>query len=220
MTSEEIVEIVRKCKSAAFGISLYPNVDNTVNLKNLLFNIGKLEGYFEYKLKLKDIEINKIEYVKKTVQPQTKKELIDIINLTIKERGDKADLNFIDTSKITDMSWMFNSSKFNGDISNWDVSNVEDMSDMFCKSKFNKDISKWDVSKVKSMSFMFQDSIFNGDISKWDVSNVEYMNGMFRDSEVNGDISKWNVSKVISTSWMFDRSPLENKIEYQPTFKY
>ena len=50
---------------------------------------------------------------------------------------------------------MFNSSKFNGDISKWDVSNVSDMSDMFSVSKFSSDISKWDVSKVTDADNMF-----------------------------------------------------------------
>lgn len=35
-----------------------------------------------------------------------------------------ADLNFIDTSLIKDMSRLFKNSEFNGDISKWDVSNV------------------------------------------------------------------------------------------------
>ena len=62
-----------------------------------------------------------------TVQPKTKDELKKIIEKTIKEQGNKGDLNFIDTSKITDMSELFYNSKFNGDISKWDVSNVENM---------------------------------------------------------------------------------------------
>lgn len=44
---------------------------------------------------------------------------------------------------------------------------------MFNGSRFNGDISKWDVSRVKNMASMFNDSKFNGDISAWNVSNVE-----------------------------------------------
>jgi surface protein len=36
---------------------------------------------------------------------------------------------------------MFDSSYFNGDISNWDVSNVTNMGGMFYKSMFTGDIS-------------------------------------------------------------------------------
>jgi surface protein len=39
------------------------------------------------------------------------------------------------------MSFMFHTSKFTGDISNWDVGNVIDMGEMFYSSVFNGDIS-------------------------------------------------------------------------------
>lgn len=42
-----------------------------------------------------------------------------------------ANLNWIDTSKVTDMSYLFNSSSMNFNISEWDVSNVEKMDAMF-----------------------------------------------------------------------------------------
>ena len=38
------------------------------------------------------------------VQPKNKTELREIVEKTIKEKGLNCDLNFIDTSKITDMS--------------------------------------------------------------------------------------------------------------------
>jgi hypothetical protein len=53
-----------------------------------------------------------------TVQPKDKDELIEIIRNTIKKEGYNCNLNFIDTSLITDMSEMFAFSKFNQDISN------------------------------------------------------------------------------------------------------
>ena len=88
--------------------------------------------------------------------PETNKELKDIIKQRIKQEGNKVNLNDIDVSKITDMSYLFEGTAFNGDISNWDVSNVKDMHGMFngCKS-FNQDISNWDVSNVKGTSDIF-----------------------------------------------------------------
>ena len=83
--------------------------------------------------------------------PQTNVELFELVKKLIKERGNNADLNDIDTSKITDMSDLFRYNDFNGDISERDVSKVENMGFMFCMSKFNGDISKWDVSNVKNM---------------------------------------------------------------------
>ena len=64
-------------------------------------------------------------------QPKTCKELKELIDKLIEKRGNDADLNDIDTSKITDMSYMFKESYFNGDISEWDVSKVESMYMMF-----------------------------------------------------------------------------------------
>ena len=54
------------------------------------------------------------------------------------------------------MSYLFQNTNFNGNISKWNVSNVKDMSNMFsgCES-FNYDISNWDVSNVKNMHHMF-----------------------------------------------------------------
>ena len=123
--------------------------------------------------------------------PKTKEELKELIHKLIKERGNDADLNDIDTSKITDMSYMFYDSKFNGDISNWDVSKVTDMHSMFYNSKFNGDISNWDVSKVINMERMFYESPFNGDISKWDVSKVKNMFLMIYGSSLEKNPPKW-----------------------------
>ena len=123
--------------------------------------------------------------------PKTIDELKKLVDKLIKERGNDADLNDIDTSKITDMTELFYQSKFNGDISNWDVSNVETMQCMFYKSKFNGDISKWDVSNVENMNNMFSLSKFNGDISNWDVSNVKKMVSIFFHSPLEKNPPKW-----------------------------
>ena len=131
-----------------------------------------------------------------TVQPKNLGELRQIITDTVKEKGLDCDLNFIDTSKITDMTLLFNAQKLQG---------------------FNGDISKWDVSNVKSMECMFMNSYFNGDISKWDTSKVENMECMFANSKFNGDISKWDVSSVENMTDVFDKCPI--KEEYKPEFK-
>ena len=112
--------------------------------------------------------LNKLDKsVETTIQPKNKVELKKIIEDTIKEQGYDCDLNFIDTSKITDMSKLFCVSNFNGDISKWDVSNVKDMLAMFCGSTFNGNISKWDVSDVRDMSGMFNHSPLEGNEPDW-----------------------------------------------------
>ena len=88
-------------------------------------------------------------------QPKTKKELDGIIISRIEKEGPECDLNDIDVSQITDMSWMFAGSSFNGDISKWDVSNVEYMESMFTGSKFSCDISKWKINDKCDTYAMF-----------------------------------------------------------------
>ena len=106
------------------------------------------------------------------VQPKNKRQLKQLINYAFKHNI--YDLNFIDTSEITDMSLLFSNRMHNFDVSNWDVSNVTNMGYMFyhCKN-FNCDLSNWDVSKVKNMNYMFYNcKNFNYDLSDWDISNM------------------------------------------------
>lgn len=146
------------------------------------------------------------------VRPLTKSALRDFIEEAIKNEGDEANLNHIDTSLIQDMSQLFVASKFNGDISKWDTSNVTDMTEMFRDTVFNGDISQWNTSKVDNMYGMFDSSLFNQDISKWNVSNVKNMCGMFRHSKFNGDISQWDVSNVKVLANMFRNSLFNGNI--------
>ena len=91
--------------------------------------------------------------------PKTKEKLVK----NIKELIKKGIYNFncIDTSEITDMSYLFDNFEYmdikeNFNVSGWNVSNVEDMQYMFynCKN-FNCNLNNWNVSKVKDMEYMF-----------------------------------------------------------------
>ena len=157
---------------------------------------------------------NLSEWSSYSCQPKTKKELQEIIKDRISKDGPNCDLNDIDVSLITDMSYLFSGSEFNGDINNWDVSNVKDMSWLFNDSEFNGDISKWDTSDVRNMEGMFCRSWFNDEISDWDVNNVENMSYTFSSSRFNQDISKWKIRKDCRTYKMFDKCHI--KEEYKP----
>ena len=114
------------------------------------------------------------------VQPKNKKQLKQLINYAFKHK--QYDLNFIDTSEITDMSWLFDNVKHNFDISSWDVSNVTNTEFMFgfC-NKFDCDLSYWDVSNVTNMYSMFtMCKNFKGKgLENWDVSKAEDIRYMF-----------------------------------------
>ena len=72
------------------------------------------------------------DYSSYNYQPKDKEELKSLLKQLIKERGPEGDFNDIDTSLITDMSWLFyKCGEFNGDISHWNTSNVTDMQSMF-----------------------------------------------------------------------------------------
>ena len=85
-----------------------------------------LTHYIQEKLIIKKNKKNNYKYF-----PETKKELKDIIRQRIKQEGIEVNLNDIDVSHITDMSYLFQFLDFNGDISKWDVSNVKNNNFIF-----------------------------------------------------------------------------------------
>ena len=139
------------------------------------------------------------------VQPKNRMQLEELIDYAFKHNI--YDLNFIDTSKITNMSYLFMNCEYDIDVSNWDVSNVTTAFCMFvgCK-KFNSDLSNWDVSNVKSMNNMFYCcKNFDCDLSNWNVSNVTDTYSMFTACEnfKGKGIENWDVSKVEDMKYMF-----------------
>ena len=122
-------------------------------------------------------------------------------------------LEYINTSEVTDMSYMFAESGFkNIDVSHFNTSKVTDMSYMFfrCDGLTSLDVSHFDTSKVTDMSMMFYDCLHlkSLNLSNFDTSNVTNMSYMFTmEGEgtqlENLDVSSFNTSKVTDMSFMF-----------------
>ena len=131
-------------------------------------------------------------------------------------------LSDIDTSKITDMSFLFG---------NFIDKNGESFCTKGYLSKKQKDkcensashrknfsgLESWDTSKVKDMAYMFYNqTLFNEDISSWNVANVRNMAYMFFGAKVfNQPLNRWNVANVKDMKFMFANTesfnqPLEN----------
>jgi len=157
------------------------------------------------------ITINNVEYL--VVDNET---IINVVNgesEVLKSNGEPFTAESVCTSNVSDMSYLFEDTDFNGNINTWDTSNVENMEGMFSGSSFNSDISNWNVSNVENMEGMFASSLndeslrslFNQDISMWNTSNVSNMNYLFyENSSFNQDLSIWNIDNVECNYTDFD----------------
>ena len=119
--------------------------------------------------------------------------------------------DFIDTSKVTNMSYMFADYKGSElDVSHFDTSNVKNMGSMFnqCHALTSLNVTNWNTSKVTNMDCMFQScqSLTSLDVSHFDTSNVKNMESMFDDcsSLTLLDVSNWNTSNVTNMYAMFN----------------
>ncbi len=94
--------------------------------------------------------------VNPTKHVATNENIVQLVNDEIKRLGWEADLQFIDTSEVTNMCELFANTCFCGDVSKWDVSKVEDMTGMFknCRG-FNGDLTKWKLNKRCLTDAMF-----------------------------------------------------------------
>ena len=209
-------------------------VSRVVNFKNMFYSFDKTEfvgNLSSWKIDIRTVDIKgmfsnrdiQYKYRPSLIQiPANNENIKEMIKKSVESLGVDANLNFIDVSNVTNMSRLFEDSKFTGDICHWNVSNVTDMSYMFAGSSFNGDISHWNVSNVTDMSYMFAGSSFNGDISYWNVSKVTNMERMFYEYDGNediqnpfdGDLSSWRISiDKTETKEMFEfcKIPFQNK---------
>ena len=143
------------------------------------------------------------------VQPTSAGELRSIIEQELEQQGPDADLNFIDTSEITDMTGLFKWLDIrNIKIDEWNTSKVTTMQGMFagCENFKGEGLENWDVSNVTKMVYMFDGCIkFVGNLDGWNTSKVDDMYGMFsgcRKFKGKG-LENWDTSKVDDMRYMF-----------------
>ena len=122
------------------------------------------------------------------------------------------DLQYLNTSEVTDMSGLFWSCKglTTIDVSKLNTENVTNMEEMFCGCINLKvlDLSSLNTAKVKNLHCMFLwcENLTQLNLSNFNTSSVTNMSGMFEDcsSLKNLDISSFNTDKVTNMEMMFD----------------
>ena len=113
----------------------------------------------------------------------------------------------VDTSKVTNMSYMFQNTGANSeitelDVSSFDTSNVTNMSGMFYNQSAltELDLSNFDTSSVRNITAMFRQckNLTKIDLSNFDTSRVESVYSLFGAcsnlEEIN--LSNWDLTKV------------------------
>ena len=123
------------------------------------------------------------------------------------------DFSKFDTSKVSDMSWMFAycSSLTSLDLSNFNTSKVNDMSWMFayCSSLTSLDLCNFNTSKVNDMSRMFAycSSLTSLDLSNFNTSLVKSFYFMFSSCTLlkTLDLNNFDTSLITSFFCMFYR---------------
>ena len=121
-------------------------------------------------------------------------------------------LEFLNTSEVKDMSWMFYrcSGLTSLDVKNFNTQNVTDMSGMFsgCEDLTSLDVSHFDTQNVTDMRGMFSDycsGLTSLDVSQFNTQNVTDMSWMF--SGCSGltslDVKNFNTRNVTDMREMF-----------------
>jgi surface protein len=114
---------------------------------------------------------------------------------------------------FTIRGFVYNTKKFNTDVSKWDTSKIGWFDSMFenAQAFTGTGIENWMTADGLTFSYMFRGATkLNANLSLGDmswatnVSNVEDMSHMFeRSSKFNGNVTNWNVSNVIDMNNIF-----------------
>ncbi len=127
----------------------------------------------------------------------------------------------LDTSEVTDMSYMFtDGSQYTDlDLSSFDTSNVTTMSGMFygCSKLTNVNLANFNTKNVVKLSNLFNgcSAIENINLNSFETSNVTNMYGMFGNCEnlKNVNLKSFDTSKVTNMEAMFFNCKSLSKID-------
>jgi surface protein len=123
-----------------------------------------------------------------------------------------AGINYLNTSEVTNMSWMFGYcwSLTEVDVSRFSTANVTSMRSMFhaCYHLSSLDLSNFNTANVNNMRNMFNacGEIQSLDLSSFNTANVADMNGMFVDCALLRTVyvsDGWSTAAVTNSSNMF-----------------
>ena len=120
-------------------------------------------------------------------------------------------LEYLNTEKVTDMSYMFNNcSKLTSlDVSKFNTVNVTNMNSMFynCSKLTSLDVTKFNTANVTNMSYMFYScsALLSLDVTNFNTENVTNMSRMFSGCSklTSLDVSKFNTVNVTNMTCMF-----------------
>ena len=120
-------------------------------------------------------------------------------------------LEFLNTSEVKDMSWMFSdcSGLPSLDLSHFNTQNVTDMSRMFsgCSGLTSLDLKNFNTQNVTGMSWMFSycDGLTSLDVKNFNTQNVTNMAAMFKGCWClpSLDLSHFNTQNVTNMGEMF-----------------
>ncbi|WP_417758551.1 BspA family leucine-rich repeat surface protein, partial [Senegalimassilia anaerobia] len=189
----------RPVKGQPYRGSTEPVFDFVDDIEN-----DKVEVFVPYKDVLERVSV---ETEDGEIQPTTTKDWFRGCSKLASVEG----LSKLDTSKVTDMSSMFDgcSGLASLDVSGWNTGNVTDMELMFsgCRGLASLDVSGLDTSNVTAMSSMFFNcsGLTSLDVPKFNTGNVTEMNLMFYGCSglTSLDLSGLNTGNVTDMMQMF-----------------
>ena len=110
----------------------------------------------------------------------------------------------INTSNVTNMSYMFARCTSLKIVPMYNTSNVNDMAYMFSYCLSLKNVPLFDTSKVTNMSNMFQNCTGLTSVPSFDTRNVENVSGMFWNCTNLKTVPLFDISKLTSIEYLFN----------------